>query len=67
MASFSISIVTRVLAGLARDCKAATAVEYGLILALMVIVLIAGVGSLGTQTSETWNGLYNRISVATGR
>ncbi|MBN2971538.1 Flp family type IVb pilin [Roseomonas aeriglobus] len=66
MMPVSTRTVRQVLAGLARDCKAATAVEYGLIIALIVIVLIAGVGSLGSQTTLTWNGLYNRISAATG-
>lgn len=66
MKAHSIRTALRVLAGLARDCKGATAVEYGLILALIVIALIAGVSALGSQTSSTWNGLYNRISTATG-
>ncbi|WP_363284119.1 Flp family type IVb pilin [uncultured Sphingomonas sp.] len=66
MMSFSTRRAQRVLAGLARDRKAATAVEYGLIIALIVIALIGGVSSLGSQTTSTWNGLYNRISTATG-
>ncbi|MBM3928080.1 MAG: Flp family type IVb pilin [Sphingomonadales bacterium] len=66
MAPKSIRSAARLLAGLTRDRKAATAVEYGLILALIVIALIAGLGNLGSETKATWNGLYTRIATATG-
>jgi pilus assembly protein Flp/PilA len=47
-------------AKLIRDQKGATAVEYGLIIALIVIAMIAGL----TQFAGTTIGMWNNVSTA---
>ena len=66
MARSPIPIAARFLAGLFRDRKGATAVEYGLILAMIVLALMAGLVSLGGKTSGTWESIRARITAATG-
>ena len=39
---------------LIKDKKGATAIEYGLIAALIAVAAIAAMGSLGNQLSETF-------------
>lgn len=57
--------IRALLAALARDRKAATAVEYGLILALIVLGLMMGLVSLGGQTQSTWGNLYDKVKAVT--
>ena len=45
------------ISGLMRSTRAATAVEYGLILALIFIALIAAVGDVATQASAMWSDI----------
>ena len=66
MAPDPIPFVTRVLAGFARDRKAATAVEYGLILALVVLALMVGLVALGGNTQLIWDGVRDKVVTATG-
>ena len=47
---------------LARDCSGPTAIEYGLIAALIAVVTIAGLTTLGT----TLNSRYNSIATDIG-
>lgn len=47
-----------------KDVKAATAVEYGLILALVVLALVVGLAELGTGTSSLWGDLNARVQAA---
>lgn len=51
-------------ARLRRDESGATAVEYGLILALMTIALIGAIGATGSSTGEKWNGVSQDIGDA---
>ena len=53
-ARISASIQSR----LVQDEEGATAVEYGLIVGLIAIVIIVGVGFLGT----TLNGMFNDVA-----
>jgi pilus assembly protein Flp/PilA len=39
----------------------ATAIEYGLIAALISIVIIVGVRSIGTKLSNTFNSIQNNL------
>jgi pilus assembly protein Flp/PilA len=41
--------------------EGATAVEYGLIAALIVIAVMAAMSNLGNSTSNMWNGVANTI------
>ncbi|WP_240653476.1 Flp family type IVb pilin [Sphingomonas crocodyli] len=47
---------------LLRSEDGATAVEYGLILALVVLALVVGVTTLGSQVGATWNGLATKVA-----
>ena len=48
-----------------RSDRGATAVEYGLIAALLTLALIGALGSTGSNTGEKWNGVSNEIVAAT--
>ena len=52
----------RPLRSLWRDQRGGTAVEYGMILALIVIGLIAVVAQLGKTTGDMWNGVARNVS-----
>ncbi|WP_188055754.1 MULTISPECIES: Flp family type IVb pilin [unclassified Sphingosinithalassobacter] len=44
--------------------KAATAVEYGFILALIVVAIIASIVELGGVTSGMWNNVSAKVQTA---
>lgn len=52
----------RMLRFLARDERGVTALEYGLIAALIAVVIIGAVTTLGTNVSSTFNTVANAIS-----
>ena len=58
--------VVRTIAALAPNCKAATAVEYGLILALVVIALFVGVASLGGANKSLWGNIHTKVVAVQG-
>lgn len=45
-----------------RDEKGVTALEYGLIAALIAVVIITAVSTLGTNLSATFTGIAGRFS-----
>jgi pilus assembly protein Flp/PilA len=47
--------MTHLLARLARDESGATAIEYGLIAALIAVAIITAATSVGTNLSSTFN------------
>ena len=47
-----------------RDEKGATAVEYGLILALVFLAMIGGVVAFGQQTISMWTDVAQEIEHA---
>ena len=47
---------------LIRDKKGATAIEYGLIAALIAVVIITGVTAVGTSLSTTFNTLSGKLN-----
>jgi pilus assembly protein Flp/PilA len=49
---------------LIRSTKAATAIEYGLICALIVIAIMAALISVGTVTSSMWNNVSDKVQTA---
>ena len=55
----------RFLAALVRDCKAATAVEYGLILALVVLGVMTALIGLGGQTQNSWGNIHDKVKAVT--
>jgi pilus assembly protein Flp/PilA len=49
---------------LIKNNKGATAIEYGLIAALIAVAAIAAMGSVGTQLSATFSGIAGNLSGA---
>jgi pilus assembly protein Flp/PilA len=54
-----------ILRALSSDVRGATAVEYALILAMVVLALIAGVSSLGQGTQGMWGDMSNKVKANT--
>lgn len=51
----------RLVLDLCRDRKAATAVEYGFILALIVVAIMAAIIQLGSTTTSMWNNVSTKV------
>ena len=49
---------------LIRDTKAATAVEYGLICALIVLAIMAALLALGTVATDLWDNVSHKVQTA---
>lgn len=47
-----------------RDESGGTAVEYGLIMALMTVALIGALAATGDSTSENWKGVSDDVGGA---
>jgi pilus assembly protein Flp/PilA len=54
--------MSRLIGKFIRDARGATAVEYGLIVALLVIAIISGVSVLGGATGNMWNNMTAKVS-----
>lgn len=44
--------------------RGASAVEYGLIVALIVLGMIAGLNALGNGTSQLWGNISQKVQAA---
>ncbi len=51
----------RFIAKLIRDTRAASAVEYALICALIVLAMIAGLNAVAGSTITMWNDVSNNV------
>ncbi len=49
---------------LGQDCSGATAVEYGLILALIFLAAVGAIGFFGDSANSMWNNVSNTMSNA---
>lgn len=49
-----------------KDESGATAIEYGLIAALMAVIIIAGIGAIGGQLKTKFQGIADTIEGAGG-
>ncbi|MGO8921108.1 MAG: Flp family type IVb pilin [Stellaceae bacterium] len=54
----------KVLTNLLRDESGATAIEYGLIAALISVVIIVAITAVGTQLSTTFNTISTKLGNA---
>lgn len=54
----------RALRRLSRDRRGATAVEYGFIIALVVIAMVSALAGVGNTTSTMWNDINSKVSNA---
>ncbi len=61
MPSFMVAAINAVAARLARDDRGATAVEYGLIVALIAAVIIGVVAILGNQVSDAFSTVSSQM------
>ena len=50
-----------------KEEEGATAIEYGLIAALIAVAAITAMGSLGNNLTNTFNGVSNEIGGANSR
>jgi pilus assembly protein Flp/PilA len=46
---------------LGSEQKAATAVEYALIIAMIVLAMLVGFQAVGTQTTGMWNNVSSKV------
>ena len=51
---------------LLRDTRGATAVEYGMIVAVIVIAMIASFRSVADLTVGMWSNVNDKVAAATG-
>jgi pilus assembly protein Flp/PilA len=61
MLKFGVFLQNFLAQSLHRDDRGATAVEYGLIVALIAVVIIAGVTLVGTNLLAKFNQIGNAI------
>ena len=54
------------LKDLGRDTRGATAVEYGLILALIFLAMVGAVQTFGQEVIGMWNFISDTILASTG-
>ena len=58
--------MVKFLHNLGRDTRGATAVEYGLILALIFLAMIGAVQTFGTEVTAMWTLVSDTIVTSTG-
>ena len=58
------NLVVQILKKLKTDDRGATAVEYGLILALIFLALVGAVEAFGQTTIDMWNEVSSRVQNA---
>ncbi len=57
--------MTNVFARFVKDESGATAIEYGLIAALVAVGIIAGASALGTQLNTLFNSIATKLGGTT--
>lgn len=58
----AMSEVTRTIVRALREPRAATAIEYGLIVALVVVAMFAGLTALAGSTTGMWNNVSSKVT-----
>jgi pilus assembly protein Flp/PilA len=56
-----MTVMRNLMTKLIRDENGATAIEYGLIAALIAVVIITAVKAVGTNLSSTFNSVANNL------
>jgi pilus assembly protein Flp/PilA len=56
--------MTKLFSRFLKDESGATAIEYGLIAALISVAIIAGATTLGNTLSTTFNGISTKMNAA---
>ncbi len=55
--------MAKLMAGFLKDESGATAIEYGLIAALIALAIVAGATTLGHEISNQFNKIGNKLAV----
>lgn len=58
--------MSKIFARFAKDESGATAIEYGLIAALIALAIIGGATTIGTQLTSTFDSIGNTLTEANG-
>lgn len=58
--------MSKIFARFLKNESGATAIEYGLIAALISVALIAGASTLGNSLSDTFNDISDKMEAAEG-
>ncbi len=58
--------MTKLLSRFYKDESGATAIEYGLIAALIALAIIAGATALGSTLGNKFNAINSKLSAANG-
>jgi pilus assembly protein Flp/PilA len=53
--------MAKILCAFLRDGRGATAVEYALIIALIVVAMIASLTAVATGTTDMWNNVATTV------
>ena len=61
-----MSAIRNALRMLGADRRGATAIEYGLIVALIVVAMMAGLQSMGGGVNGKWGKLSNTVAASSG-
>jgi pilus assembly protein Flp/PilA len=56
--------MSKIVARFAKDESGATAIEYGLIAALIAVAIIVGAGNVGTALNTKFTGIATSITAA---
>ncbi len=56
--------ILRCIARMKRDQTGATAIEYGLIMALMTLALVGALSTTGASTQDQWEGVADQVKDA---
>ena len=59
-------LVKRVLRRLSGDARGATAIEYGLVAALIVLAMVAALRGTAQTTIGMWDDVSNKVVTASG-
>jgi len=54
--------MSKILARFAKDESGATAIEYGLIAALIALAIIVGAGALGNALNSKFSGIATKLN-----
>ena len=57
----------KILKDIRRDNSGATAIEYGLILALIFLAMMGAIGNVGSEISTTWNNVSSNVAESSAK
>ena len=58
--------MSKIVARFVKDESGATAIEYGLIAALIALAIVAGAGALGNGLSDQFNNIAGQLKTGSG-